>query len=93
MQNIFLCTFNSTTPKVFAVYDYPKIPFMASLWIRLAIKGFLVVVQLYQVGARFEALAEGVLTVPSDLPCIFFTILTLLPERCAKMIGEKVAFS
>ena len=46
-----------------------------SCWIRSGsgwpLRDFGVVVQLYQVGARFETLAEGVLTVLSDLPCIF----------------------
>ena len=49
---------------------------MASLWIRSGsgwpLRDFGVVVQLYQVGARFEALAEGILTLPSDLPCICY---------------------
>jgi len=34
----------------------------------------------YQVGARFEAIDEAVLTGPSVLPCIFFTILTFSKE-------------
>ena len=46
-------------------------------------------VQLYEVGDCFEALAEGVLTVLSDLPCIFFTILTLLPERCVELLKKE----
>ena len=33
--------------------------------------------QLYQVGGRFEALTESVLTVPSDLPCNFFCLPNL----------------
>ena len=31
--------------------------------------------QLYQVGARFEALFMGILTAASNLGCIFFRIL------------------
>ena len=55
---------------------------MASLWISPGTgwpyRDFDIIVQLYQVGARFKALDKGVLTVPSDSPCIFFAFLTLL---------------
>ena len=51
-------------------------PFMASLWIRSGLswpeRDFEVVIQTYQVGARFEALDELVFMAPSDLRCIFF---------------------
>ena len=46
-------------------------------------RDFEVVGELYHVGARFKALDESVLTAPSVLSCIFFTILTLLSEQCA----------
>ena len=44
--------------------------------------------ELCHVGARFEALDESVLTVPSVWSCIFFTILTLLSEQCVpRLLG------
>ena len=42
-----------------------------------------VVGQTHQVGSLFEALNECVLIAPSDLPCIFFTIQTIIHEHCA----------
>ena len=69
----------------------PQNPLMASLIQRLAIKGiFGVVVQLYQVGSCFEGLIEGVLVAPSDLPWIFFTSLTFLPEWCGSIYQLQV---
>ena len=38
--------------------------------------------QTYQEGALFEALNEHILMAASDLPCIFFTIQTILHEHC-----------
>ena len=42
-----------------------------------------VVGQTHQVGALFEALNKRVLMAALDLPCIFFTIQTILHEHCA----------
>ena len=69
------------------VADYPHFPFMASLWIRSGLgwpkKGYKrLVSQTQQVGALFEALNECVLMAPLNLPCIFFTIQTILQEHC-----------
>ena len=45
---------------------------------------------VYHVGARFEGLDALVLTAPSVLHCIFFTILTLLSERCDNLCVAKI---
>ena len=43
--------------------------------------------ELCHVGACFEGLDALVLTAPSVLHCLFFTILTLLLERCVMEIS------
>ena len=50
-----------------------------------------IVRQTNQVGTLFEALNERVLMAPSDLHCIFFTIQSLLHERCASFTQKKSA--
>ena len=47
-------------------------------------RGIGVVGQTHQAGAFFEALNERVLMAPLDLPCIFFTIQTILHEHSAE---------
>ena len=63
----------------------PKIPFMASLWIR---SGYDMKVgksaETYQVGAHFKALIKAILVVPSRTLEKFFSFHVSLP-RCVEV--------
>ena len=51
----------------------PKIPFMASIWIRFAFdKKVEVSVEAYQARAHFKALIKGILVAPSRILKNFF---------------------
>ena len=64
----------------------PQNPFLASLWIGSGLgwpeRVLEVVVQLCHVDAHFKALDESVLTAPSVLSYILFTIPTLPLKQC-----------
>ena len=80
-------------PPLDIAVQLPHYPFLASL-IQTRSRGWPerdlgVMGELCHVGAHFEALDESVLTAPSVLSCIFFTILTLPSERCAHRSGGK----
>ena len=49
-----------------------------------------VVVQVWQVGAHFEALVKLDSVVPLDLPCIFFTSQTRPPAHCVQVACRPV---
>ena len=67
------------------IYPFYGLP-LDQVWIRLSRgwpeRDFLVIVQLFHVGPRFEALDALIFIVPSISPCIFLTSLDFPLERC-----------